>query len=125
MIVFKHKGDFQKTESFLTGAKRLKCLRILKKYAQKGVEALVLATPIDTGLTSQSWGYKVDVSRNGYIINWTNSNIVDGVPIAIILQYGHGTRSGTYVKGRNYINPAIQPLFEMLAKEIWREVERL
>jgi hypothetical protein len=122
MIVFKHRGNFKNTERFLTNTQKVRYLRILQKYARKGVIALTSATPIDTGLTSKSWDYEVNVSRSGYSISWTNSNVVSGVPIAIILQYGHGTRNGGYVQGRDYINPTIRPIFTKIATAVWREV---
>lgn len=123
MIAIKHKGNFNNTEKFLRSAiNRKNHRRILELYAKKGVEALAEATPIDSGLTASKWGYEIHVSKNQYTITWTNSNVVDGVPIAVILQYGHGTRNGGFVQGRDYINPALQPVFDNLADELWREV---
>lgn len=124
MIVIKHKGDFKKTEKFLKDISRIDFLRILDKYGREGVTALANATPIDTGLTAGSWSYEVSHSRNSYTITWSNSHVNDGVPIAIILQYGHGTRNGGYVQGRDYINPAMQPIFDKIAEEAWREVTK-
>ena len=123
-IVVKHTGNFSKTEKFLRRASNLDYRSILEKYAQEGVAALAAATPVDTGLTASSWDYEIRVSRGRYSIEWTNSHIVDGVPIAIILQYGHGTRNGGWVEGRDYINPAIQPIFDKIANELWREVTK-
>ena len=123
-IVVKHKGNFNQTEKFLKRASRMDCRRILEKYAQEGVAALAAATPVDTGLTANSWDYEIRVSRGRYSITWTNSNIVDGVPVAVILQYGHGTRNGGWVQGRDYINPALQPIFDKIANELWREVTK-
>ena len=117
MIVVKHKGDFAKTERFLQRAKKTHILSILDAYGQKGVDALRNATPIDTGMTAASWGYEINYTRYGYSISWTNSNVQDGVPIAIILQYGHGTRTGGYVQGRDYINPALAPYLTRLPKK--------
>jgi hypothetical protein len=122
MIIFKHKGNFNNTERFLNRARKTNYLHILQRYAREGVTALALATPVDTGLTSKSWDSKVDVSNRGFSISWTNSNVVSGVPIAIILQYGHGTKNGGYVQGRDYINPAIRPIFDKIADEAWKEV---
>lgn len=122
MIVIKQSGSFKNTESFLKKASRINVRDILDKYGREGVAALASATPVDSGLTASSWGYEVHVSRNTYSITWTNSNVVDGVPIAIILQYGHRTKNGGYVRGRDYINPAIKPLFDKIANELWREV---
>lgn len=122
MIVFKQSGNFNNTEKFLNRAAKLDLLSILNKYGQQGVDALALATPVDTGLTSSSWGYKIKISRGSSTVYWTNTNIVDGVLIAVILQYGHGTRNGGYVQGRDYINPAIQPIFDSILDESWKEV---
>ena len=124
MIVVKHRGSFNKTEKFLRRITNMEYKHILEKYAQEGVAALAAATPMDSGLTASSWGYEIRVSRGRYAITWTNSNINDGVNIAVILQYGHGTRNGGWVQGRDYINPAIQPVFDKIANELWREVTK-
>lgn len=125
MIIIKHKGNFNKTEKFLKGAAKINLQNILNKYGRIGVAALASATPVDTGLTANSWDYKISTTRNSYKITWTNSHIVSGVPIAIIIQYGHGTRNGGYVQGRDYINPAMRPIFDNITNEIWREVTTL
>lgn len=125
MIVIKHKGDFKKTEKFLKDLSKIDFRQILEKYAQEGVSALASATPVDSGLTASSWSYEISGSRDSYSITWSNSNINKGVPIAIILQFGHGTRNGGYVQGRDYINPAIQPIFDKIVEEAWREVTNL
>ena len=122
MIVVKHKGDFKKTTKFLQKVRSNYIYDRLKKYGQEGVAALAAATPVDSGLTASSWGYEITMANGSYSINWTNSNVVNGVPIAIIIQLGHGTRNGGWVEGRDYINPAIQPVFDKIANEIWREV---
>ena len=122
MIIISHKGNFNKTDKFLKRSANLDYLHVLQKYGREGVRALVSATPVDSGETADSWDYEIKRHRSGATISWTNSNIVDGVPIAIILQYGHGTRNGGYVQGRDYINPAIQPIFDKIAKDVWREV---
>lgn len=125
MIKITQKGNFLKTERYFKRVKKAVNIRLLEKYAKRGVAALMSATPVDTGLTAKSWYYKI-VDRDGIItISFNNSNIQNGVPIAIILQYGHGTRFGGWVQGRDYINPAIQPIFDALAKEAWREVTKL
>lgn len=125
MISFRQKGDFSKLTKFLEKAKNAVNLSNLDKYGKAGVAALASATPIDSGLTANSWYYGI-VNKNGRVsINFYNSNIQNGVPIAIIIQYGHGTGTGGWVEGRDYINPAIQPIFDQLMKEIWREVTRL
>ena len=125
MITFRQKGDFSKLTRFLERAKETIRLGNLDKYGREGVAVLASATPIDTGKTASSWYYKIE-NKNGYAsINFCNSNINKGVPIAIILQYGHGTRNGGYVQGRDYINPAIRPIFDKIADDAWREVTKL
>lgn len=122
MITVKHKGSFAKTEAFLKKASKMNIDSILNKYGSKGVEALKSNTPVDSGLTSESWSYEIQKTGNGYRIYWKNSNIVKGVPIAVILQYGHGTGTGGYVQGRDYINPALRPIFDEIANSAWKEV---
>lgn len=125
MIGYKLQGDFSKTENFLDKIKRNYVLEHLDKYGQLGVEALSAATPVDSGLTASSWSYTITRTRTSATITFHNSNIQNGVPIAIILQYGHATRNGGYVQGRDYINPAIQPIFDDLAAKAWGEVTKL
>ena len=125
MVVIRHRGDFKKTKGLLKRLSNFDIRRILEKYAKEGVSALAAATPVDSGLTANSWDYEISITKTSYVITWTNSNIVDGVPIAIILQYGHGTRNGGWVQGRDYINPAIQPIFDKILNEAWREVTKL
>lgn len=125
MIVFKQRGDFKNTEKFLKKVTKAEYLHVLEKYGREGVTALALATPVDSGLTSSSWDYEIHSSASSFTIYWTNSNIVEGVLIAVILQYGHGTRNGGYVQGHDYINPAIRPIFDKIADEAWREVTKL
>ena len=122
MITLTSKGDFSKTIKSLNNMKNMKINHILNKYAKEGVNALQSATPVDSGKTANSWGYKIESRKDSYIINWTNSNVNKGVNIAVILQYGHGTRNGGYVAGRDYINPALKPVFDKLANEAWAEV---
>ena len=124
VIRFTHKGDFSKTTKFLKRAKQIR-FSDLEKYAKKGVEALASATPVDSGVTSSSWSYEIINKDGSIVINFNNSNIQQNVPIAIILQYGHGTRNGGWVEGRDYINPAIQPIFDEITANIWREVTNL
>ena len=121
MIIFKHKGDFKNTERILKRVEKAEYLRSLDKYGREGVAALASATPVESGLTASSWGYEIRISGKRYSIAWTNSNVINGVPIAIVLQYGHGTRNGGFIQGRDYINPAIQPIFDRIANEVWRE----
>lgn len=125
MIGFRHKGDFSKTTNFLKRAKQAAVLADLDKYGQEGVAALASATPIDTGKTASSWYYKIEKTNTSVSIMYCNTNIQNGVPIAVILQYGHGTRNGGWVEGRDYINPAIQPIFDKIVEKAWGEVTRL
>lgn len=122
IIVFKQKGNFKKTRKFLKRCSNLQLDDLLDQYGKEGVEALARATPKDTGKTAASWSYAVHKSDGQITITWSNSNIVDGVPIAVILQYGHGTRNGGYVEGVDYINPAMRPIFERIAQRAWGEV---
>lgn len=119
-----HKGDFKKTERFLEGAKTFNIRPLLKRYGEAGVRALAAATPKDTGELASSWGYEIQTDRTGARVIWTNSKIVNGIPIAIILQYGHGTGGGGYVQGRDYINPAMRHIFDELADAAWKEVTK-
>lgn len=125
MISFRQKGDFSKLTGFLERAKNVVHLGSLDKYGREGVEALALATPVDSGLTASSWYYKIVNQNRSVTITFYNENIQNGVPIAIILQYGHGTRNGGWVQGKDYINPAIRPIFDRIADEAWREVTKL
>ena len=122
MISFSHKGDFSKANKYLEKLRESVKLGVLDKYGRAGVTALSSATPIDSGLTASSWGYKIEHSNGLDKIIFTNTNINQGVPIAIILQYGHGTCTGGWVQGRDYINPAIQPIFDQMVQEVWKEV---
>ena len=124
LMTFKQQGDFKNLSSFLERMKKPLKKTTLDKYGKEGVQALMAATPVDTGLTASLWHYDINMSKDSSSISFYNDNINNGVPIAIILNYGHGTRNGGYVKGRNYINPAIQPIFDKLAQEAWKEVIR-
>lgn len=124
MISFRHKGDFSKVTRFLERAKEVIHLGDLDKYAKRGVDALASATPVDSGVTAQSWHYDIINKKDRVAITFYNSNVQNGVPIAIILQYGHGTRNGGWVEGRDYINPAIQPIFDEIVNDAWREVTK-
>ena len=125
MITFTEKGSFKNTERYLSRLSKVELARVLNKYGTLGVNALSNATPVDSGLTSASWYFTIE-SKGGYFsIRWHNHHIEDGVPIAVILQYGHGTGTGGYVQGRDYINPAIRPIFDQIAAEAWREVTRI
>ena len=125
MIRFWHRGDFSKTNKYLRDVKEAARVKILEKYGERGVSALSSATPVDTGLAATSWYYKVSRDGTGSRIELFNSDIENGFPVAIMLQYGHGTGTGGWVEGRDYINPAIQPIFDELAEEAWKEVTRV
>jgi len=125
MISFRQKGDFKKLNSYLERLEEVIKLGKLNKYGERGVSALASATPVDTGLTANSWQYSINREKDSVSISFENTNINNGVSIAILLQYGHGTRNGGYVQGRDYINPAIQPLFDQIAEEAWKEVTRV
>ena len=125
MIIFKHSGNFKRAENFLTGAQKLNIQHILEMYARQGVLVLASATPQDTGLTANSWDYDIKVTKNGYSINWTNSNENEGIPIAILIQYGHGTSAGAFIEGRDFINPAIKPVLDAIAESLWKEISKL
>lgn len=124
MIKIETTGDFNKTMDFLKRAENLSIEGILNKYGQMGVNALMAATPKNTGHTASKWGYKVSSGKNGATITWTNDHIVDGIPIVVLLQYGHGTRTGGYVSGVDFINPAIKGVMEGLAEAAWTEVTK-
>ena len=122
MISFKHRGSFNHLERFLNRVAGAKYLNILDHYGQMGVRALSEATPVDTGKTAASWTYEIQHDRDRTTIGWINTNSQNGINIAVILQYGHGTGTGGFVVGRDYINPAMQPIFDKIANEAWKEV---
>lgn len=125
MITVKAKGDFKNTENFFKRALHFKDNRsILQKYADKGVDALSRATPVRTGLTAASWSYQISYLNGDIRIDWFNSNEQNGVNIAVILQYGHGTGNGGYVKGVDYINPAMRKVFQEIADDAWKEITK-
>ena len=123
-VNFTHKGNFNHLERFLAKAVKIKPVinMILHKYGKKGVEALAAATPRDSGKTADSWSYEIIEEGNSSKIVWKNSNIHDGVVIALLLQYGHGTGTGGYVQGTDYINPAVEGIFRQMADDAWKEV---
>ena len=125
MITFSQKGDFHKVDNFFERLLQISRMSKLDRYGKEGVEALRDATPVDSGMTRDCWSYEVSHKNGVSTISFLNSNINDGVPIAIILQHGHGTRNGGYVQGRDYINPAIQPIFDRIAEDAWKEVTQL
>ena len=125
MIKFSQKGDFKKSIIYMEKLKEAIRLSTFDKYGREGVNALSSATPVDSGKTASSWYYEIQRTKDTLSITFYNSNINKGVPIAIILQYGHGTGTGGWVEGRDYINPAIQPIFDKMAEEAWKEVTKL
>ena len=125
MISFRQKGDFSKLTRYFERVKKTAHLSILDKYGREGVDALSSATPVDSGETASSWYYEVTNENGSAAISFYNSNVNQGVPIAIILQYGHGTGTGGWVEGRDYINPAIQPIFDEIVDAAWKEVTKI
>ena len=125
MISFRQKGDFSKLTRYMERLKNAVRLGDLDKYGRVGVAALSSATPVDTGLTASSWYYKIERDNSTISITFLNSNVQNGVPIAVILQYGHGTGTGGWVQGRDYINPALRPIFDKIADDAWKEVTKL
>lgn len=121
-ISFRHHGSFRKTEKFLKKAEKADFFTRLEQYGKEGVAALRSATPVDSGLTADSWTYEIHKTKDDCAIYWINNNVNKGVNVAIILQYGHGTGTGGYVQGIDYINPAIMPIFEKIAEDVWQEV---
>ena len=124
MITVRQRGDFKNLTSFLERSKEVFNLGILDKYGRQGVAALQASTPKDTGKTAESWYYKINRNNGIVSLSFHNSNENKGVPIAIILQYGHATGNGGYVEGTDYINPALKPVFEKMANEAWKEVKK-
>ena len=124
LIKFKYRGNFKKTEKYFKRIGEGDYFEGIKRFAEEGTVALIKATPVDTGKTASSWSYTIKRSKEGVSISWNNSNVNKGVNIAVIIQYGHGTSSGYYVEGIDYINPALKPVFESIAKSVWREVTK-
>lgn len=122
MVSFSVEGSWDKTEKFLRAMTKLNIDSVLAAAGQKGVAALASATPKDSGRASVSWGYKIEKSSGGITIGWTNSDVENGFPVALMIQYGHGTGTGGYIKGRDYINPAMRPIFDQIAESVWKAV---
>lgn len=125
MIKFRQKGDYSKFTRYLERIKEVVKLGDLDEYGRAGVAALASATPVESGVTAVSWRYEIDHNQDSVSISFYNDNVNKGVPIAIILQYGHGTGTGGWVEGRDYINPAIQPIFDKITEDAWKEVTKL
>lgn len=124
VITFKSKGEFKKTFDFLNRVKNGDIYKVLDEYGERGVAALSKVTPIDSGKTSQAWHYRIEKERGGVSLVWYNDNMNEGVNIALMIQYGHGTPSGHYVRGKNYIKPAIKPIIDELEEAVWKEVTK-
>lgn len=122
LVVMKQSGSLKNFEGFLHKNRKRRLYQLLNEYGKQGVELLRDATPVDTGKTATGWDYEIEVSSQGVSLYWVNNNVNEGVPIAILIQYGHATRSGSYVQGVDYINPALRPLFESMATKLWKEV---
>ena len=125
MIKIKHRGDFRKTEKFLSRVKKMDFARLLAPYGQQGVTALAEATPKRSGEAASSWGYEIKITSKEVKITWTNSKMAGNVPLVILIQYGHGTGTGGYVQGLDFINPALRPVFDKICDAVWREVTQL
>lgn len=122
MISASAKGSFKNTEAFLRNVSKVNVQAILQSAAEQGVKALAAATPIDSGLAKNSWGYEIVTTRGGARITWTNTDVENGFPVAVMLQYGYGTGTGGYVQGKDYINPAMRPIFDQIADKVWKAV---
>lgn len=122
MIDITAPGSFAKTEAFLGKMAKGQLFEILNHYGAVGVDALASATPVDSGLTANSWTYTIINEKGRHAIEWHNTNVVNGIPVAIMIQYGHGTGTGGWVEGRDFINPAIRPLFDRITNEVWKQV---
>lgn len=122
MVSVRVSGSFHNINAFLTKMRKGDIYQQLDQLAQEGVSALASVTPVDSGLAASSWGYEITRSRGTHTITWTNSNIENGFPVAIMLQYGHGTGTGGYVQGYDYINPAMRPVFDKIAENVWKVV---
>lgn len=122
MISFTSRGSFDKMEKFLREMQHLNVRRIIEPYAREGVNALAAATPVESGLAANSWDYNIKTSRGGVTVEWTNSNVENGFPVVIMLQYGYATGTGGFVAGRDFINPAIRPVFDKISNAVWKAV---
>lgn len=122
MIKFTYRGSTKKTEAFLKSVSKLDIMGILNSCGAEGVKALASATPVESGLASDSWSYKVSRQGSLYSISWNNNDVENGFPVAIMLQYGYGTGTGGFVQGQDYINPAMRPVFELIADKVWKAV---
>ena len=124
MITISSKGEFKDTTRFLEHMSKGEIFRALDRYGQIGVSALSSATPKDSGETADSWSYEILRTAGTYSIIWSNENVIEGRPIAVLIQYGHATGNGGYVQGRDYINPALRSVFDQIANDVWQEVTK-
>lgn len=122
MISIETSGSFDKTDKFLKSMSNNDQFKSLEVFGQRGVDALASATPVDTRLTADSWRFKIIRGRGKYTLQWYNTNVQNGIPVVILIQYGHGTGTGGWVEGRDFINPAIQPIFDEIANDVWEKV---
>lgn len=122
-VSFTFSGSLSKTEKFLKTIQKLNVAELIEKQAQRGVTALSNATPRDSGRVANSWGYQITKSRGSVVITWTNTDIENGFPVAVMIQYGHGTGTGGYVPGKDYINPALRPVFDDIIETVWKAVK--
>lgn len=123
MLSYSTSGSFSKTAAFLNALSKKDIRPILERYGRAGVSALASTTPYSTGLTAESWDYTIEQKGTDYILSWHNTNVEDGVPIAILIQYGHGTGTGGYIPPQDFINPALKPVFEQISQDIWKEIK--
>jgi len=121
-VWFTQRGSLDKTEQFLRNAQKLDIRKLVVPYAQKGVQALIAHTPKDSGVAASSWGYTIEGGKNKCRVIWTNSDVENGFPVVIALQYGYGTGTGGYVQGRDFINPAMKPIFDEISEAVWKAV---
>lgn len=125
VITFKHSGNFKNTEKLLNNGSKLSLEKVIAPYGRRGVDALESATPTDTGITAGSWYYEIRKNKASFSLLFKNRHVNQGVPIVVLIQYGHATRTGGYVQGRDFINPALQPIFDQLVEDLWGEVKNL
>ena len=125
MIRFSHSGSFNNIEKFLNNSNKKNYRTLIDRHASDGVKALEAATPKDSGITANSWHYEIKTKPSGFSIYWTNDHVNEGVPIVILIQYGHGTRSGGFIEGKDFINPAMRPIFDKIVEDLWKEVNSL
>ena len=124
MLTVDSSGSYEKTEKFLKSAASGDIFSKLDRWGRVGVDALSRATPVDTGLAASSWGYRIESTRDSYAIHWFNDDVEGGANVALLIQYDHGTGTGGFVPGRDYINPAMKPIFDKMEEEVLKEVSR-